>query len=333
MGAQIHSVPAVVSEQPCEVAVRAVPGWLRPYVIGLSGFRSGSGLPVAHLVLPLASTTVIVDFGSPSGLVSGAREVATTRGDTWWGHGVSFGLTPLGVGVLFGAPMREFGGGAAGLPDLLGPAATELPGLLGAAAGWEQRFDLLEAMLRSAILRAELASTGFDAELADTGLRRATGVATPTSAGRGAAACPERHIAAIGTSLVRGSAVRPDPAVTAAWWRLRRGDRPRIGVLADELGVGRRRLERGFRQHIGMSPATVARIARFQRVVGRFGAGAAPAEAAAGSGLADQSHLARETRALAGMTPSALAAHLRTPPVLASQTSKTAGRGGPSVRA
>jgi AraC-like DNA-binding protein len=229
-------------------------------------------------VLPLASTTVIVDFGSPSGLVSGAREAATTRGDTWWGHGVSFGLTPLGVGVLFGVPMREFGGGTVGLGDLLGPAATELPALLGAAPGWEQRFDLLEAMLSSAILQA-----------------------------------------------VRGPAVRPDPAVTAAWWRLQRGDCPRIGVLADELGVGRRRLERGFRQHIGMSPATVARIARFQRVVSRFGAGAAPAEAAAGSGLADQSHLARETRALAGMTPSALAAHLRTPPVVVSQTSKTGG--------
>jgi methylphosphotriester-DNA--protein-cysteine methyltransferase len=74
-----------------------------------------------------------------------------------------------------------------------------------------------------------------------------------------------------------------------------------------------------------MSPATVARIARFQRVVGRFGAGASPAEAAAGSGFADQSHLARETRAMAGMTPSALAAHLRTPPILVSQTSKTGG--------
>nr|WP_221379387.1 helix-turn-helix domain-containing protein [Actinoplanes polyasparticus] len=311
MGAQIHSVPAVVSEEPCEVAVRAVPGWLRPYVVGLSGFRSGLGRPVAHLVLPLASTTVIVDFGSPSGLVSGAREAATTRGDTWWGHGVSFGLTPLGVGVLFGVPMRELGGGAVGLADLLGPAATELPGLLGAAPGWKQCFDLLEAVLSSAILQAELA---------DTGRRRANGlapVATSTSAGR--------DIAAIGTRMVRGPAVRPDPAVTEAWWRLQRGDCPRIGVLADELGVGRRRLERGFRQHIGMSPAKVARITRFQRVVGRFGAGAAPAEAAAGSGLADQSHLARETRALAGMTPSALAAHLRTPPVVVSQSSKTGG--------
>jgi len=303
MGAQIHSVPAVVSEEPCEVAVRAVPGWLRPYVIGLSGFRSGSGLPVDHLVLPLASTTVIVDFGSRSGLMSGAREVATTHGDTRWGHGVSVGLTPLGAGVLFGVPMRELGGGTAGLADLLGPAATELPGLLGAAPGWEQRFDLLEAMLSSALRRVK-------------GLAP---VATSTLAGRDSAA--------IGTRLVRGPAVRPEPAVTAAWWRLRRGDRPRIGMLADELGISRRRLERGFRQHIGMSPATVARIARFQGVVGRFGAGASPAEAAAGSGLADQSHLARETRALAQLTPSELAAHLRTLPVVVSQTSKTGGAG------
>ena len=45
------------------------------------------------------------------------------------------------------------------------------------------------------------------------------------------------------------------------------------------------------------------------------------------SGFADQSHLARETRAMAGLTPTGLAAHLRTPPLMVSQTSKTGGAG------
>src|SRR5690349_5813628 len=107
MGTAIHSVPAVFSPEPCEIAFRRAPAALRAYVLGVSGFRSGSGRPVDHLVLPLASTTVIVDFGSRSGgVVSGAREVATTRGHERWGHGVSVGLTPRGVWALLGVPMR-----------------------------------------------------------------------------------------------------------------------------------------------------------------------------------------------------------------------------------
>lgn len=273
MGAQIHSVPAEVAAGPCEVAVRAPHPRLRPYVLGFSGFRACAGRPIEHLLLPLAAPTLIVDFDSPSGLVTGARETATSRGETTWGHGVSAGLTPLGAAALFGLPMREVIG-AVPLADLLGRAVTSLPGRLGACAGWAERFELLEAVLT--------------ARLSDAG---------PT----------------------------PDRVVSAAWWRLQRAGSPTVGALAEELGVTRRRLERGFRQHLGLSPATVARIARFQRVVDRLGSGAAPSRAAADSGFADHSHLARETRAMAGLTPTGLAAFLRTPPIMVSHSFKTGG--------
>ncbi|MBL7259059.1 AraC family transcriptional regulator [Paractinoplanes lichenicola] len=273
MGAQIHSVPAVVSAEPCEVATRAASPELRPYVLGYAGFRSCHGRPIPHLLLPLAYTTVIVDFGSRAGLVHGARAAATTRGETTWGHGVSVGLTPLGTAALLGVPMGELGGGAVPLDALLGPAATELPGRLGAEPGWAQRFDLIERIL--------------------TGLRRTRGGAQP------------------------GPTAPPERAVVAAWQRLQRADRPSMESLAADLNVTRRRLERGFRQHLGLSPATVARIARFQRVVDRLSTGAGPSRAAADSGFADHPHLARETRAMAGLTPTELAAFLSTPPVVA----------------
>ncbi|MBM2619924.1 SDR family oxidoreductase [Actinoplanes sp. LDG1-06] len=267
MGAQIHSVPAVISADPCEVAVRAAGAGLRPYVLGYSGFRSCHGRPIAHLLLPLASTTLIVDFGSPSGLALGPRDSATARGETTWGHGVSVGLTPLGTAALLGVPMAELGGGAVALADLLGPAASELPGRLGAEPGWPQRFDLIERTL-AAILSG----------------RRRTAV--------------------------------PDRAVLTAWRRLQQPDRPTVGQLAAGMQVSRRALERGFRRHVGLSPATVARIARFQRVVDRLSAGAGPSQAAADSGYADHPHLARETRAMAGLTPTGLAAFLSTPPIM-----------------
>ncbi|TDO31258.1 AraC family transcriptional regulator [Paractinoplanes brasiliensis] len=296
MAVQIHSVPAVLSDEPCEVALRAVCPALRPYVLGLSGFRSGHGRPIAHLLLPLAHPTVIVDFGARSGLVLGARAAATARGETTWGHGISIGLTPLGAAALLGVPMSELGGPAVRLDELLGPGVTELPGRLAAAPSWAERFDLIERVL----LHLRTARTASPDRVA----------CSPDPA----AWFPDRAVpAACSPDRV---ACFPDRAVLAAWQRLQRPGPPKVDVLAAELNVTRRRLERGFRQHVGLTPATVARIARFQRVVGRLVSGAGPSEAAADSGYADHPHLARETRAMAGLTPTRLAAYLSTPPVV-----------------
>lgn len=79
-----------------------------------------------------------------------------------------------------------------------------------------------------------------------------------------------------------------------------------IGSIADDLQVGRRRLERAFRREIGLSPQHFARIRRLQSVVRRLEQGAPPrgwAYLAADTGYCDQSHLIREFRALAGTTP------------------------------
>jgi AraC-like DNA-binding protein len=103
-----------------------------------------------------------------------------------------------------------------------------------------------------------------------------------------------------------------DPGVSEAWRRLHRsGGRCRVGDLAGELGIGRRQLERGFREQLGISPGTIGRIARFQRAVDLIGRGASLAAAATGSGFADQSHLSRETRAMAGVTPGELRAFVQ----------------------
>jgi AraC-like DNA-binding protein len=98
----------------------------------------------------------------------------------------------------------------------------------------------------------------------------------------------------------------PDPAVAWAFERLR-GTRGavRVEALAGELGCSRRYLRDGFVRQVGLPPKTVARLMRFQHVRERLAqASARWSEVAYSAGYADQSHLNREFRELAGITPS-----------------------------
>jgi AraC-like DNA-binding protein len=101
----------------------------------------------------------------------------------------------------------------------------------------------------------------------------------------------------------------PRPDVVYAWHRLEE-TRGRIAVaeLCRELRCSGRHLAARFGEEVGMPPKTFARVLRFERAVALLRAGVAPAEVAAACGFADQPHLNREFRALAGRPPGALAA-------------------------
>jgi methylphosphotriester-DNA--protein-cysteine methyltransferase len=135
---------------------------------------------------------------------------------------------------------------------------------------------------------------------------------------------------------------RPPPLVSAAMARMCGPRRWRVRELADELGVGERRLEQLFRLHVGLSPKRAMRLARFQRVVAHLVGSACgptdlqnrpPSQAASRSsretplrdelasrravswarlaleaGFADQSHLSNDVHAISGLTPVALVA-------------------------
>ncbi|MEV5768185.1 helix-turn-helix domain-containing protein [Micromonospora sp. NPDC052213] len=101
----------------------------------------------------------------------------------------------------------------------------------------------------------------------------------------------------------------PDGLTVRAWWRLQRSaDRLRISALADELDVSRRTLELRFQRQIGLSPGTVARIARFQRALRMLTRSAGLPQTAVDCGYADQPHFNREVRAMSGLTPTELCA-------------------------
>jgi AraC-like DNA-binding protein len=112
----------------------------------------------------------------------------------------------------------------------------------------------------------------------------------------------ERHLAQRITEFLP-SGLR----VCAAFERIERsGGRIAVSRLADLAGWSRKHLNDAFREEIGLSPKSLARIVRFQRTlrVART-ADLGWAEIAAECGYADQAHMAREFQALSGSTPSA----------------------------
>jgi AraC-like DNA-binding protein len=96
----------------------------------------------------------------------------------------------------------------------------------------------------------------------------------------------------------------PDPALRAAARRLARG--ASAEETADALGWTTRTLHRHCLAAFGYGPATLRRVLRFRGAFALLEAGVAPAAVAARAGYADQPHLSREVRALAGVAPGQL---------------------------
>jgi AraC-like DNA-binding protein len=130
-----------------------------------------------------------------------------------------------------------------------------------------------------------------------------------------------------------------DDGAQAAWiedwlaprWRSARGkwNRPlgeslrhiaRRGVATTVrmLGVGERQVQRQYRARVGLTAAQALRVQRMNEAIYALRDGATNADSlaalAAELGYADQAHMARELRALAGLPPSQLEARIGSDP-------------------
>jgi AraC-like DNA-binding protein len=106
----------------------------------------------------------------------------------------------------------------------------------------------------------------------------------------------------------------PDQAL--AWAaELLEDPQARTEEVAGHIGLSERQLRRRCHDAVGYGPKTLQRVLRFRRFVAQIDAAAYPARGPAGdlatiaarAGYADQAHLTRECRTLAGLTPTALA--------------------------
>jgi len=74
-----------------------------------------------------------------------------------------------------------------------------------------------------------------------------------------------------------------------------------VSAVAADVGVSERHLQRRCRTAFGYGPKTLHQVLRFQRALRLARAGGRLADVAAVVGYADQAHMARETRRLAGV--------------------------------
>lgn len=123
---------------------------------------------------------------------------------------------------------------------------------------------------------------------------------------------PARALALLQEELVaRRAASRRLPSARAAE-ALRRlqatHGQVRVSSLARELGTSERTLHRDVLEGAGVPPKLLARVLRFQRALSLLRAGGAEgvSSVAFACGYADQAHLTREVRELAGLTPAEL---------------------------
>lgn len=241
----------------------APPPWLRPYVPFAHGYRVPPNPVGIHRGLPSRHVTLVVELNGPmrvSGLAGSVRS-----------HGVIGGLH-TSPAIIDASRSQE------GLQYALSPLGTAA--LLGVPAG---------------------AIGGLVVDLADiigpTADQLVDGLAGSEDWGA--------RFRLVDSALSRrlDGAPAADAALAEAWRLVfASGGRLPVADLADRVGYSRRHLSERFRVAVGVTPKQAGRIARFEAARALLLRAARPplAHVAADCGYADQPHLAREWKALAG---------------------------------
>jgi AraC-like DNA-binding protein len=165
-----------VDERIDEHCRRAPAEPLRPYVAWYTGYRQRGIAPARHRGLPSPFLTLIFtldepltmvahpDPGQPPGefgtLLGGLHSTPALIAHDGAQSGIQVALRPLGTRALLGLPAGELAGLDVPAEAVLGGVCAELRARLLAAAGWRERFAVLdEILLRAAAWPGVLPAT------------------------------------------------------------------------------------------------------------------------------------------------------------------------------
>jgi AraC-like DNA-binding protein len=206
-------------------------------------------------------------------------------------------------------------GAARLIVDLHGSTAIRVVGASAEPVVLRQRGHLrgfsvaLQAGAAAALLDAPAhAIAGQDVSLADLWGREGRDFAEQLAAARDDAARGALILSALRARCAASGAADAEtisPVRRAVDLMNQHGGRCSMAALTHATGLGERRLQQLFREHLGLAPRTWMRLARMHHCLRMLRAQRLPwAHLAAEAGYADQSHLANEFRALSGLTPS-----------------------------
>ncbi|GAB7050871.1 AraC family transcriptional regulator [Catenuloplanes indicus JCM 9534] len=136
-------MPVHGDARACAPRVAAPHPALRGLVAGYAGFGRPGARPVAHRLLALAVTALVVDVEAGTAVLTGPRSAGGVCAGHPWGHGVLVALTPRGVSEFLGVPSADLLDGVVAC----GSRAAELVDRLAASPSWDARRATLDALL------------------------------------------------------------------------------------------------------------------------------------------------------------------------------------------
>ena len=253
-----------------ETAVSPPAPALRPFITEYAGFRASGFPPGFHAGLPSSDVDLIISLGRPIDVV---RMPNATQHPSVFAALVS--------GLQDAPAIVRQDGDAFGLHVYIKPLGVRA--ILGVASG-------------------EVSSLVLN--LSDLWGNRAGELIEMLSA---ATTWQQRFTILDRVFLSRLNPISSQPEIAWAWQRLARnhGSVP-VQRLADEIGWSRRHFSDRFRNAIGVTPKSAARVFRFKRACRLIAdQRLSLAHLAIACGYYDQAHLTREWNALAGCSPKA----------------------------
>ncbi|MFI5982522.1 helix-turn-helix domain-containing protein [Streptomyces sp. NPDC051555] len=241
-------------------------------VLGYRGYRVSMDRPQRRVEVPNGLVTMVVNFAAPV-RVSRAGAAPTTA------------YTSLVNGLRTDAAVGEHDGRMHGVEVHLAPwAAFTLFGV--------PMYELRDRMVPLGEL------LGPRAQVLEAHLARA----------------PDwpRRFALLDALLLERLAAGPAaaPQTVWAWGRLMAsGGGVPVADLAHGTGWSPRHLEQRFKEQIGLSPKTAARVLRLQRALRMLAGGSAASATASACGFYDQAHLHRDFRRMTGFAPGEFLLH------------------------
>lgn len=144
---------------------------LRPYVVHYCGYDEETGTFRRRLEAPAPRVPLIFNFGPPvavrapmaggdwqrhgNGFVAGLHDTYALVESSGSQSGVEVYLTPVGAGLVTGVPMRDLKDRVVGLDELFGTPGGLVREELLEAAGWQERFAIVDRFLLARLSKAE----------------------------------------------------------------------------------------------------------------------------------------------------------------------------------